>query len=302
MVKNNFLHPIKNFAKKSLLIALSSVLIATGFPSHLFAQENKEAMRIVEVQECEEGKEAPKFIGSIYGEGGEYYKTFDEHPMLLNTLLGYNILDGNKKDGVLLFPTLRIIAKGNKSEFFWDNYIDTGLGVSYIKKPFIIGAEGVHREAFERKGIKGREGDFFRLWGGYWNRREAKPFSDSKTFPMQFSTIQYAEADFNTLTDNLCMDARQELDLDVLDIKGFKIGPYAAAKINYDTANEPWYRYGHIEGGLQIRKQVGKGVFKIFAGSGYRESFNKGGLEGRVDAVYAGFWFPLEFGKSNPKK
>lgn len=301
MAKNNFFS-VKNIAKRSLLALLSTALIATSSPSNLPAQINNEATEVVESQKSAEKEEAHKFIGSVYGEGGVYGRTFDEHPVILNTSLGYNILKKEKDEGVLLFPNLRVLTKLNKSEFFWDNYIDTGVGVAYLKRPFIFGAEGVHREAFKMKGKEGREGDFFRLWGGYWNRWEAKPFSDSKTFPMQLSTIQYLETEFNTLTDNFCVDARQEVDLDVLDIKGFKIGPYAAAKINYDIANEPWYRYGHIEGGLQIRKQVGKGVFKIFAGSGYRESFNKGGLEGRVDAVYAGFWFPLEFGKSNPKK
>lgn len=231
-------------------------------------------------------KEIPQYIGVMYGEAGKFGGIFDENPLMLNTLFGYNILNKKREDGILLFPNLRVLTKGNKPEYAWSNYVDIGLGAAYLKAPFIIGIEGVYRDAFKKEGI---EGEFLRAWGGYYGAWEAKPLKDSETFPKRFWVTDYAEAEFNTLEKNASATLRTDLNLDLINLNRIIIGPYVQGKINVDTGNKPWNRYAQGTVGIRIRR----GLFQVIAETGYRESFNKGGLEGHFNAISAAVFIPF---------
>ncbi len=267
--------------KTGLAALATAALLSFASPSISSAEATREnsSTQIVEAQKQTTGN--PKLTGGIYGEAGRYFGESEEDYWLLNTSLGYNILDSNSKKGMLLLPNLRILGKGNKYDAGWNNYVDLGVGAAYIKSPFIVGAEGVHREALNGD-VK--EGDFFRAYAGYWDKWQANK---------NLWGTQYAEAEYNTLSNNLTIDAKAEANLDVLDLGGVKIGPYISGKVNYDTKNEPWNRYVQPAVGIKARK----GHFQAGVETGYREALNNDGYKGQYSLIYAGFWFPLNIGE-----
>ncbi|MHC5073626.1 MAG: hypothetical protein ACYTFE_02230, partial [Planctomycetota bacterium] len=233
-----------------------------------------------------ESTSVSRFIGSVYGEIGKVGGTFDEEPGMLNTILGYNVLNTSAEDGVLLLPTFRVLLKRNKSEYDWGNYADYGVGVAYQKTPFIIGAEGVYRDNFENDDLGG---EFFRIWGDYWSLWEA---DTQNFFSSELSRLwgtRYISFEYDTQEENFITDFNADLNLDLFNFKGFIIGPFAEGAINLDTRDEFWNRYGRIGGGLRIRK----GPLNIFLESGYKESFNPNDDEGSFYSIYSGIWFPL---------
>lgn len=241
-------------------------------------------------------KQTPSFMGSIYGEACIFKgEAFNENPRFLNISTGYNILKRNREKGVLLFPNIRFHIKGNKPEFCWDNHLDISAGIAYQKKPFIIGADVGYRKPFkeymESFKKKSKQGNFSRVWGGYWNRFKGKSLSDSKKVPLTPGITLYGEFEANTLSENLTFDSRIEANLDILNLNGFKIGPYIAGKINFDVENYPWNRYSQISGGLKLSKSP----FVAYLETGHRNSFNKGGVEGGYDAAIIGISLPLNF-------
>ncbi|MHC4256402.1 MAG: zinc ribbon domain-containing protein, partial [Planctomycetota bacterium] len=193
-----------------------------------------------------ESTEISRFIGSVYGEIGKVGGTFDEEPVLLSTILGYNVFNTSAEDGVLLFPTLTVFLNKNKSEYDWGNYVDYGVGVAYQKTPFIIGVEGVYRDNFENDDLGG---DFFRAWGEYWSIWEADTQIFLNSEPSILWGTRYISFEYDTLEENFITDFSVDLNLDLFDFKGFTIGPFTEGTINLDTRDEPWYRYGQISGG-----------------------------------------------------
>jgi hypothetical protein len=233
-----------------------------------------------------ESTSVSRFLGSVYGEIGKIGGTFDEEPVFLSTILGYNVFNTRAEDGVLLFPTLTVLLNKNKSEYDWGNYVDYGVGVAYQKTPFIIGAEGVYRDNFENDDLGG---DFFRIWGEYWNIWEADTQNFFNSEPSILWGTRYISFEYDTQEENFITDFSADLNLDLFDFKGFTIGPFAEGAINLDTRDEPWYRYGQISGGIMIRKEP---LFIVFE-SGYIDSFNRSEDEGSFYSIYSGVWFPL---------
>jgi len=321
----------KTFARKALLTAglaafcLSNSSCSTapersGIEQSQFRQELEEGLREYrklrdgqypeqsplqpkQFQETElikddsSNKYYPKILGSLYGEAGSYGGIFDTNPVMLNVLAGYNIQkksDRELEKGVLLFPSARVLIKGDTVDNNpWNRHVDFGLGATYIKTPFIIGAEGVDRQPFEKEQ---NEEQFFRLWGGYWDAWQQK-HSIEKMKPLsEFQDglwgAKYIGFDYNTLEKNIVADFRADANLDILNFNGIIVGPFVDGKINYDAEDEAWYRFGEVGGGIRIRL----GDISVFLKKGYRESFNdKGGVEGTFHSVSAGLWKPIRF-------
>ncbi|MDP3026581.1 MAG: hypothetical protein Q8N63_02645 [Nanoarchaeota archaeon] len=297
----------KNLARKVLLTAgLAAFCIAnsscsTAPQKKIIEEPLLQPRQVQETKQTNEDSSKEKeyyskFLGSIYGEAGSYGGIFNANPAMLNLLTGYNIQkksDMELEKGVLLFPSARVLVRGDTMDNPWNNYTDFGLGATYLKAPFIIGAEGVHRQPFKKEGS---EEQFFRLWGGYWDAWQQKR-SIEKMKPLSESQdglwgAKYIGFDCNTLEKNLVADLRVDANLDVLNFNGIIVGPFAKGKVNYDARDKPWYRFGEVGGGIRIRL----GDFSLFVESGHRESFNdKGGAEGTYQAVYAGLWKPIRF-------
>lgn len=226
---------------------------------------------------------------TLYGEVGYYNNDIKENPVLLNLTTSYNIFDKSLAEGATLL-TGRAITKIGRDENFWNNIFDVGVGLAYQKYSFIVGVGGAHREALrEKDGESFRDGDFFRLWGGYWDMWELKELESFETFPNRVWGTHYLEFDYNTLEENLRADFRTDVNLDLLALGDVIFGFFGKAKINGDTNDEPYYRYWEYGGGLRIRK----GPFSVFLETGERKSLNEGGSEGSYSAIYGGVWIPI---------
>lgn len=231
-------------------------------------------------------KENKLFTTTVYAEGGKYMGALHESSSLFNLTIGCNTLNKEPGKGILYFPNLRVLARGENTDDNWNKGVDIGIGAAYQKPPFIIGAEGVYRESFRKE--KSGE-DFFRLWGGYWDGWETKKLKKDGISPNRLWATNYAEFEYNTLEKNLVSTNRTDFTLDLINLKGFVIGPYVTGKVNWDKKNENWNRFGEVGAGLRLRKSI----FSLFFESGHRKSFNNKGVKGRYNAIYGGFWFRL---------
>lgn len=230
-----------------------------------------------------------KLIGSLYAEGSYFDSdTTEENPVFANLDLGYNILGREINEGVLLFPNARLHVKKNKSDFYWDNHVDASIGAALLKPPFKVGADVGIRESFEEEGV---DDEFFRAWGAYWDNWVGRPLVMSDKYPFTPEIIKYGEAEFSTLNDNLIGLGRLEGNLLGIQTPNFSLGPFVAAKVNLDTEDEPWNRYGQLSGGLKARL----GRFTTYLEYGHRESFNDGVGEGDYISASIAVFKPLEF-------
>ncbi|MEM4245039.1 MAG: hypothetical protein QXR60_02440 [Candidatus Nanoarchaeia archaeon] len=278
----------KDAVKKGAALTLATITTGTLLyvtPPKLYAQEAKPKEVATETKTEQKEEKPARFMGTLYAEGSAFWwPDFNEHPASLNAMLGYNIL--KNKEGNLLLPYVRLNVKANKSEFYWDNRADISIGAAYRKGPFIVGIEGGYRESFKKQG---KDGGFGRAWGAFWNKAEAKPLAKNTTFPLTPGSIQYAEFEANTLTRDITGNARLEGYVTALNIKGVKVEPYVAGKVAYDTKKYPWERYAQGSGGIKISK----GPIALFLETGYKNSFEKEGLDGHYNAVMIGIWIPL---------
>ena len=286
----------KNIARKVLLGAglASFSLLNSAYSSEMGQEKIIPQLRSEQVESSSK-KDISNFVGSVYGEGGIFGGIFDANPAMLNTLIGYNIERKSERElgkGALLFPSARVLLKGDRAENPYNNHVDFGLGATYLMPPFIIGIEEVHREPFKKESTNE---DFFRLWGGYWDLWRQKNSADKikplDKFQEGLWGTKYLDFDYNTFEENFTTNFRVDANLDILDVGGIIISAFGKGKVNYDSEDMPWNRFSEVGGGIRIRK----GPFNVFFESGHRESSNKGGLEGNYNAVYAGAWFPIRF-------
>lgn len=287
------------YNKKIILNPLKINIDASAVPSRPFLDANDIREPFFDADELDEinklllgtddsiKKNLP-FITTIYGEA-EYYKgNANENPVLLNIMTSYNIFNKSPDEGALLLNG-RVLVKGDKSENFWNNCLDIEVGIAYKKDSFIIGVGEGYREPLKKEGLKG---DFFRLWGDYWNMWELKELEEIETFPGRVWGTNHFAFDYNTLEKNTITDLNAYANLDILNLGGFIIGPFVKGKINYAARKEPWYGFGEVGGGIRIRK----GTFNLFLESGHRESFEgNGSAEGGYNTIYTGVWVPIIF-------
>ena len=277
-----------HIASAGLLIYSLNAMPATAADNTENLAQNTAISRTVGASEWEDEWGPGKLIGSFYSEG-TYFKQDDieENPIFANLDIGYNILERDVKDGVLLFPQVRIHGKTNKEDLYWDRYVDGTVGAGYLNPPFWIGADVGYREYFEDEGD---DDTFFRVWGSFWDNWQGKAWNDSSSFPLRPELIQYGEVEYTTLDQNVVGTARVEGNLESYSNRSFSIGPFVAAKVNYDSEDEPWYRYGQVSGGLKA--QLGR--FVGYAEWGHKESFNEDVGEGDYFSATLALFLPIE--------
>ena len=231
----------------------------------------------------------PNLRGSIYSEGGVWAGNETEYLATLNASLGYNANNGNVEEGLLLLPNLRFSLKKNANDILWGNYIDSGIGVSYAKGSFLIGAELANRWMIA--GGEGPHGILGRLYGQYWTRNDFDSLNDSDTFPMQPYVIQYGEFVADTLLRNPELNYRVEGGLKMVELEGLRLGPFVAGKLNFDVDNEPWKRY--VE--LTVGANIGFDSVQVQLGVGKRISLNDTGPTFNLSSILPSVWFGLDF-------
>ena len=94
--------------------------------------------------------------------------------------------------------------------------------------------------------------------------------------------------EWNTLIKRTVGIFSSTLRVDMLDIQGCVLGPYAGYKFSVDVQDRPWSQFGEIEGGFSMRT----GPLQCSASVGYRGSFN-GGTNGTYMAGRVAIWSPL---------
>lgn len=310
-IASNGYRTLKKVASILVLSATSLMLLQ--------AQEANDALETtpkIETisDENSDPKEVHRFMGSISAVGGYGRENFpiqyEGTPILAISSFGLNLLDRDRSEGTIIFPNIRGIVSFNRPEYEWGNQAEISIGAIAQMFPFQMGAEVGYRIPF---GDNESEA-FIRAWANYWGNWSGKSTSELKAFPLRLWGTQYVEFRYDSAMESAVMDARADINLDLLrigsnkpreytypgllKITGVTVTPFIAATMNLDVKNDPWNRWIQGSGGIKLVE----GGYQLVSEMGYRKSFNSPDYEGLYGIVELQAWLPLDLGKHESRR